>query len=928
MKMKANRTDTQNRGATDGSPLAEDERNQLLYGWNPAPTPYPETTVSALFEKQAEAHGESMALIFNENGLTYRELNAQANRLAHYLIAAGAQPGRSVAIFLERGLEQIVATLAILKAGAAYIPLDVEFPQERIVQMLEDAQPQIILSHSDLAGRLADVTLVALDGLTVELQAQSESNPPVENSPDALAYIMYTSGSTGRPKGVEVVHRGIIRLLFGVDYVPLNADTVILHMAAVSFDAATFEIWGALLHGGICVLCPSRVPTLDMIGQLLAEHRVNTFWMTSALFNLVIAEASEILKPVKILLTGGEALSPWHVEKALRELPETQLINGYGPTENTTFSTTYAFDRTTFDPARPIPIGRAIGNSTCYVLDDALSLVPVGVPGELYVGGDGLARGYANRPELTAKCFLPDPFSTKLGARMYKTGDRVCWNRDGLIEFIGRVDHQIKLRGFRIELQEIDIVLGSYLGVEQAVTVVYEDAVRGRWLVGYVKVADPKKFPVEGLEAYAYEKLPDYMVPAALVPVAEWSFTPSGKLDRKALPKPKLSAPVGTNFHAPENEMQKALAEIWERLLRLERVGLDDHFFDLGGDSLRAVHLFHEINQKLGHELPLSTLALAPTVRGLAAIMDGGSGEAQLSGFRSLQLIQQGDPAVMPIFMIHGGAGNVVVFREFAHNLGSHHPVYAFQWSGWDGNRGLRTIPEMAAAYKEELLRFHPADTYRLGGHCIGGLIAIELAHQLRMDGLGINGPIIVSDCPNLESATYRRGEPENSTVSRSAFGRMAADLESRKAAECKEWNIPALVKPEFGLSATLKRVPAVVGAIRSARTFPQMVGINLTLARGQKVPMDLRAFYSGMTLCAAAKRHTSPKHPGDVVYFRSACVLGRNLGLEGWWDDPFFGFGELCGGRFEGHVVGGGHNEVLNLPEVAEMARRAWAGE
>ncbi|MEN8254341.1 MAG: amino acid adenylation domain-containing protein [Verrucomicrobiota bacterium] len=908
--------------------LGEDERNKLLYAWNPAPTPYPESTVQALFEKQAGEHGESVALIFNKSCLAYRELNEQANRLAHYLITAGVQPGQGVATFLDRGFDQIIATLAILKAGAAYIPLDAEFPPERIAQMLEDAEPHCILSHSSVAERLAKVgtaTLLILDELGEELQSHPGSNPSVECRADFLAYIMYTSGSTGRPKGVEVVHRGIVRLLFGVDYVPLNTDTTILHMAAASFDASTFEIWGALLHGGTCVLCPSRVPTLDTIGLLLAKHRVNTFWMTASLFNLVISEAPQILKPVKYLLAGGEALSPWHVEKALRELPETLLINGYGPTENTTFSTTYAFNRALFDPDLPIPIGRAIGNSTCYILDASLSPVPVGVPGELYVGGDGLARGYANRPDLTGERFLVDPFSAKQGARMYKTGDMVCWNQDGLIEFIGRVDNQVKLRGFRIELQEIDIALGSYPGVEQAVTVVYEDNVHGKWLAAYVKVTDPKQFPVDGLEAYARGKLPDYMVPAALVPVTEWSFTPSGKLDRKALPTPQFSAPSGVGFQAPGNDTQKTLAGIWEHLLQIERVGIDDSFFDLGGDSLRAVHLFHEIHQKLGCELPLSTLALAPTVRGLAAIVDGSSADLQLEGFRSLQLIQKGDPGVAPLFLIHGGAGNVVVFREFARNLGTQQPVYAFQWSGWDGDRGHRTIPEMATAYKEELLRFCPLDAYRLGGHCIGGLIAIELAHQLRMDGIGVDGPIFVSDCPNLESKKYRRVEPETSVLSRKAFNGMVEELKSRKTVDCGEWDIPPLAKPSLGLSATLKRVPAVVGAIRRVRAFPQVATVNLMLARGQKVPMDQRAFYSATTLVAAAKRHASPRYPGDMVYFRSACVLGRNLGLAGWWDDPFLGFGELCDGRFEGHVVGGGHNEVLNLPQVAEVARRAW---
>ncbi len=868
---------------TTPSPLSAEERNTLLYDWNPAPTPYPSLPVHALFEKQVIERGESVALIFEDRQLSYQELNKQANRLAHYLIEIGVRPGQSVALFLERGLDQIVATLAILKAGAVYIPLDVEFPQERIVQMLEDAPPHCVLSNTSLAGRIDDP--VMLDELADTLRTYPESNPAIEHPSNALAYIMYTSGSTGRPKGVEVTHRGIVRLLFGGNYVPLNTNTIILHMAATSFDAATFEIWGALLQGGTCVLCPSRVPTLDTIGQLLAAHRINTFWMTSALFNLVISEAPQLLKPVKYLLVGGEALSPRHVEKALRELPETQLINGYGPTENTTFSTTYTFDRTTFDPARPIPIGRAIGNSTCYVLDAHQQLVPVGVPGELYLGGDGLARGYINRPDLTAECFFNDPFSSESDARMYKTGDRVCWNPEGLIEFLGRIDHQIKLRGFRIELQEIDLVIGAHPKVEQAITTVFEDAVRGKGLACYVKGVDLDRVSLDELEKFAYTKLPDYMVPARFIPVKEWSYTPSGKLDRKALPKPLLTRSDPANFQAPENETQKALVGIWEHLLQIKPISIDDHFFELGGDSLRAVHLFHEIHQHLGRELPLATLMQSPTLRGLAAIIDGHSEESPLEGFRSLQCIQKGDPDVAPLFMIHGGAGNVVVFRELAHNLGADQPVYAFQWSGWDGHRGDRSIPEMAAAYKEELLRFHPSKTYRLGGHCMGGLIAIELAQQLRAENIGIDGPIVVSDCPNLKSIHYHQEEPD---------------------------------------ASGLKRFPWVISFVRRARALPQNLRINWTLIRGRKVSMKDRAFYSSGTLVAAAKRYTHPHYPGDILYFRSACMLGRNLGLQGWWDDPFLGFGELCEGRFETHEVGGEHNEVLSLPEVAELTRRA----
>ena len=307
----------------------------------------------------------------------------------------------------------------------------------------------------------------------------------------------------------------------------------------------------------------------------------------------------------------------------------------------------------------------------------------------------------------------------------------------------------------------------------------------------------------------------------------------------------------------------------------------------------------------------------------MASILDENSiDEAQLEGFRCLQLIQPGDPAVPPLFMIHGGAGNVAVFREFAQHLGPHQSVYAFQWSGWDGDRGHETIVEMASAYKEELLRFQPLEKYRLGGHCIGGLVAVELARQLREEGIGIDGPLIVTDCPNLESVSYRRAEPESTPTSRADFLRMAEELRSRSTGSA-EWSMPELEEPSSSLSTLLKRYAAVVSFVRWAREYPTFLKLKIGLLQGKKVPVCQRQFYSSFISVASARCHTSPHYPDDVVYFRSACVLARNLGLTGWWDDPFMGFGELCEGTFEGHVLGGGHDEVLGMPEMADVVKK-----
>jgi amino acid adenylation domain-containing protein len=911
--------------------LDEEEFNNLIRKWNPVPSLYPETSVQSLYERQAEERGDEMAVAFGSERLSYRELNERANRLARYLIGSGVLPGDRVAIFLERGTEQIVATLAILKAGAVYVPLDVEFPSDRTTMMLDDVEPSAIISSSALKDRLA-VELLLIDQLP-DLYSYSAVNPDVGNVPDDVAYVMFTSGSTGRPKGVEVCHRGIIRLLFGVDYVPLSSETVILHMAAVSFDASTFEIWGALLHGGLCVLCDSRVPTIEDIGRLLAAQNVNTFWMTAALFNLVIKEAPEILHPVKYLLVGGEALSPWHVEKALRELPQIQLINGYGPTENTTFSTTYAFERQTFDSKKSIPIGRAIGNSTCYILDHLLRPVPVGVPGELYVGGDGVARGYVRRPDLTAERFLDDPFTVCSGPRMYKTGDVAYWNREGFIEFIGRTDHQIKLRGFRIELQDIELVLALFPGVEQAVVEVYEDDVRGKWLAGFVKVTNPAEFSVDELEQFAYEKLPDYMVPAVLVPVDGWSYTPSGKLDRKALSRPLLGVRCcedGDVRYVSKTETE--LAEIWSDVLAVEKIARTTGFFDLGGDSLRAVTLFLKIQRRFGKDLPLATLAHASTIADLANVIDGKESGPNLSAYRSLLVIQEGKKGVPPLFLIHGGQGNVLVFNNFVKRLDARQPVYAFQWSGWDGRRGESGIREMARAYKEELVRFHPAGAVRIGGYCIGGLIAIELALLLEREGRRVVPPLFVWDSPNMESVHRRKGEPWDSAQTIAAFNRMKAGLDAIRIETAFEpsFTTDTSYSPPVGKAALIRRIPGLMALLRMGKIFrkylrsvPERAQVFAILVRRQVLPMERRSAYCLRTMVRAANRHRSSKYGGEILYFRSDCVLGRYMDLPGWWDDPFLGFAELCDGHFEAHAIGGTHTDVLEIPEMCELVNR-----
>ena len=443
-------------------------------------------------------------------------------------------------VCLERSAEMVVALLGILKAGGAYLPLDPDYPQERLAFMLRDARTPILLTQQRGLSRLPEreARTVCLHSDWDAIAQESPENLAAEVGPDNLAYVMYTSGSTGRPKGVAVPHRAIVRLLFGVDYARLDASVTLLQMSPTSFDASTFELWGALLHGGRCVLYPGHVPTTRELGRLIEQYGINTMWLTAALFNTVVDEAPESLGSLEQLLIGGEALSVEHV-RFLDRCPKTQLINGYGPTEGTTFSCCHRIPRD-FDTSRTsVPIGRPIGNTNVYVLDGHLQPVPVGVPGELYIAGAGLARGYLNRPGLTAERFVPDPYGVP-GGRMYRTSDLARWRPDGTLEFLGRVDQQVKVRGFRIEPGEVEAALLQHPEVSQAAVIAHDDGSAGRRLVAYVVPAGGSA-AVADLQQHLAARLPEYMVPSIFVTLPALPLTPNGKLDRNALPTLGLS---------------------------------------------------------------------------------------------------------------------------------------------------------------------------------------------------------------------------------------------------------------------------------------------------------------------------------------------------------------------------------------------------
>ncbi len=593
------------------------ERDEISGPWRGRRTTYDrEATVHGRFGLAVRDRPDASALVWNHGSLTYSDLDRRSNRLARVLQSRGAGPGRFVAVCLDRSPAQVVTILAILKTGAAYVPLDPAYPADRLRFMVDDTDPPVVVTESRYAERLPVGTPDRLLIVDDEGPASPESADPLApiGQPDAPAYVMYTSGSTGRPKGVVVPHRAILRLVLGNDFIEFGPDQTFLAVAPASFDASTLELWGALLHGGRLALFTGAHPTAELLGASIRQHGVTTLWLTAALFQQVVDTDIEVLRPVRQLLAGGDVLPVPHVRRVIETLPGTRLVNGYGPTENTTFTCCHTITAADLD-GPSIPIGRSIANTTVAIIDDRDRPVPVGVEGELVTGGDGLALGYLNRPDLTAERFVGDPLEP--GGRVYRTGDRARWRPDGTIEFLGRRDLQVKLRGFRIELGEIESVLARHPNVREAVVLCREDVPGTKRLVGYVTSKAGALTP-EALRSFLQPRLPEYMIPTAFVGLESFPINANGKIDRRVLPAP-TSGSSDRAFAAPTTEAERRLAAIWCDVLRLGTVGIDDSFFELGGDSILAIQVTARARQA---DVPISAAQLMahPTIRELAQL--------------------------------------------------------------------------------------------------------------------------------------------------------------------------------------------------------------------------------------------------------------------------------------------------------------------
>ncbi|WUK17151.1 amino acid adenylation domain-containing protein [Kitasatospora sp. NBC_00374] len=690
------------------------ERHRLLHGFNDTAAPLPTASVPELFARQVRATPDAIAVVAGGTELTYAELDLRADRLAGALARHGVRPETPVAVMLDRSAELVVAILAIIKAGGAYVPLDPRFPSSRI---------ELIMRESGAALVLTPEVLAALE------QSLAAGRPGAEVScePGQLAYIMYTSGSTGRPKGVAVTHRDVVGLALSPEWRGGGHERVLMH-SPTAFDLSTYELWVPLLNGGRVVVAPPEQLDLDLLQHTIATHGVTGLWLTAGLFRLVAEERPGLLAGVREVWTGGDVVSPAAAARVLAACPGIEVVNGYGPTEATTLATRHPV-RDLAENAATVPIGGPMANMRTYVLDDRLRPVPTGMVGELYLAGTGVARGYFGRPGLTAERFTADPYGPA-GSRMYRTGDLAWWLPDGTLEFGGRVDHQVKLRGLRIEPGEIEAVLAGCPGVAQAAVVAREDRPGDKRLVAYLVPAPDGGPETAELSARLRRDLPDYMVPAAFVTVDALPLTANGKLDRAALPAPDYGA--SDAGRGPRTPQEQLLCGLFAEVLGREQVGIDDGFFDLGGHSLLAARLASRVRETLGLELGLRMLFEAPTVAGLTerlAMNDPADALDVLLPLRSTG-------TDTPLFCVHPGGGISWSYSGLLNHLGPQHPVYALQARGLGRPEPLPTsYEEMAADYADHVQKIQPQGPYLLLGWSAGGLIAHALACELQARG-------------------------------------------------------------------------------------------------------------------------------------------------------------------------------------------------
>jgi amino acid adenylation domain-containing protein len=892
------------------SMLTEAEEHQLLVEWNDTNTAYPQQEcIHQLFEEQAALRPEAVAVVFQEQEMSYGELNRRANQLAHYLRGKGVTAEVIVAILMERSMEMVVGLLGVLKAGGAYLPLDPEYPVERLSLMLREGNVEVLVRQGEVVkgDELQCREIVEVDREWERISEESEENPINEVRGENLAYLIYTSGSTGIPKGVLVTHANVARLLSSTDqYFHFNHQDVWTLFHSYAFDFSVWEIWGALSYGGRLVVVPDWVRrSPSEFYQLLCSEQVTVLNQTpSAFYQLIqweatLKERESELRP-RVVIFGGEALDArrLHSWSAAQVEPRTQLVNMYGITETTVHVTYQQVGEAEMRGEAGSVVGRHLGDLQTYVLDESLGVVPVGVSGELYVGGAGLARGYLRHPELTAERFIPDPFSTEPGARLYRTGDLMKYRAGGELEFIGRVDHQVKMRGYRIELGEIEAVLRTHASVEQAVVVARQhqqaaDENNGdKQLIAYVIARQEQEAPaISELRQHLKQRLPAYMIPAHFLMLDQFPLTANGKVDRQALPERNGEAgELQSTFVESRDVVESLLKRIWEEVLGVRPISMTDDFFELGGHSILAIHLMARIKETWGHEVPIFTLYQEKTIENLARIIRQQSELSQkpVVAFRSTG-------SRPPFFCVHPGGGQVHCYVDLAHHLGPEQPFYALQSPAiYDGHEPFKRIEPMAACYVEALRAIQPQGPYFLGGWSLGGNVAFEMAQQLFAQGQQV-ALLALIDSSVIDEVDDSVNPEKVNEIELSMSLPYWRDL----PASAKELGMYEQLSCLIEMGKKNKIVPADFELSHAIRFAKVLHGNFLANLKYEPKP------YAGrITLIRASD--PSPERPQVVVP-----------------DDPTYGWGKVAANGIEIYDVSGYHEGLMGEPHVKSLAEQ-----
>jgi amino acid adenylation domain-containing protein len=886
--------------------LSTEEKTLILETWNETGRDYPlSTSYHELFEDQVRKTPNNIAVEMAGIELTYIQLNSRANQLANFLRDEGLGSGDIAAVFMDKDLELPAMLLAVLKTGAAYVPLDVNYPRERIAFMLEDSQVKCILTMSRHETSLPDhqVRCFALDELTGQIQSKSSRAPEVQTEALDPVYVIYTSGSTGRPKGVILSHQGLVNhSLSAVDRYDLQPEDRVLQFFSVSFDGAVEEIFAPWLRGAALILPHKSVLSAALeFSQLLEDLEISILDLPTAFWqewvNGLMASGGRLPQCLKAVIVGGEkAAAKTYATWSQMAQGSVRWYNTYGPTETTVVSTMYTpSDQQTTDGKKEIPIGRPIANTRVYVTDRFMTPVPCGFPGELLIGGAGVALGYLNQPELTSERFLEDPFSTDRG-KVYRTGDRVCFRPEGDLEYLGRIDSQLKIRGFRVEPGEIEAVLVSHPGVDQAAVVGQEDVHGNSYLAGYYVVKEGQSIHQQDLQVYIAARLPEYMVPRALAQVEELPHLPNGKIDRKGLPAiTTLSSENIPGFITPQNDFENDLAQVWERVLGRQPIGRNDNFFDIGGHSLLAVRLCAEIEKELGLTVPLSALFETSDIQGLAQILQKEQGEKRNNLVSVIGLQTSGNG--IPLFFIHVLGRGCKFCRPLVRCLGRQYRAYGLSVHFADPVPEVdNNVPDLASFYIQEMRKVQPEGPYQLAGISFGGMVAFEMARQLTTQGQEV-GLLAILD-------TLAPG------------GMTQTDVQTRSQVHWQAFQ-------EKGLSYVLQKI---CYRLKRVSTLWDRLYVQFQLARlqfetwrGRQLSADLKDLSARKENDRASNKYMPGDYPKDAVIFK---CTDWDVGVSSEVD-PLLGWGRFIQGTLRVHNVPGDHLGMLCEPEVRVLAEQ-----